>query len=191
MPPRLVMPAWAHAAAVPVLGGLRVQRQRGLARGGEQPCPGLPAQAPQVAQQLEHVAGQGHVAVLGALALLDADAHAVGRAVDVLGLQVAQLGQPQPRAVGQLQEGARLEVRAHGKQPREFVAREDFGRPLRRARQRDLERRAVVSEHGGVEKPERAAILVERRARQMALAPQVQQAALHFSSALSASGERR
>ncbi len=46
------------------------------------------------------------------------------------------------------------------------------------AAQRDVERLAVEPEHGAVQEAERAAVLVDAGARELALAQQVQQVAL-------------
>ncbi len=181
MPPRLVMPAWARAAwyhfwAVASLIGCEASRA------GEQPQPRVGA-VPPAAQQLQHVLGQRNVAVLAALALDDADAHAVGVAVDVGHAQMPQLRQSQARAVGQHQEGSRRRARGDGEQPGDLLAREDLGQALWCDAQWDVEHLAVQSEHGAVEEPERAAVLVDGGARALAIAQQVQQELLHLLGA--------
>ena len=181
MPPAFGDAGVRAGRVVPALGDLGAQRLRGVAQRAEQPRPGARA-APARAQQLQHIVGQRHVAVLGSLALLDTDAHAVNVAVDVLGAQVAHLAQAQPRAVGHHQEASRLVVAGRGEQPRQLLAREDLGQALRGRGQRDLERVAVPAEHDAVEEAVGAAVLVDAGARQLALAQQVQQILLHFSA---------
>ena len=68
--------------AVPALGRLDVQRLRRIMRRGKQPLARMCA-APPDAQHLQYVLRQRYVAILGALALLDPDAHAIGVTVDV------------------------------------------------------------------------------------------------------------
>ncbi len=64
---------------------------------------------PPRTQQFQRVGLQRHVAALVALALDDAQAHAVGVAVDVGHAQTTQLRQAQARGVGQHREGSRPE----------------------------------------------------------------------------------
>jgi len=67
------------------------------------------AQPPIQPQLLEQLGGQQAVAVVSILAGDDADAHAIGRGIDVAAAQVAQLAHAHPSGVGRHQEGARLD----------------------------------------------------------------------------------
>lgn len=98
----------------------------------------------------------------------------------MLGAQRAQLAHTQTQRVGATEQGARLQVRRARQQRRDLGARQDLGQALGRRGQRDLKRLAVQAQHLAVQEAKRAAVLVDAGAREMALAQQVQQVALHL-----------
>jgi hypothetical protein len=165
MPPRLWMPAreravWYQREALSSIKG----------RAGS-----------LCAQQLQHIRGQRNVAILGALALLDAHAHAVAVAVDVPHPQPTQLAHPQSQPVGGHEHRARLAFTSACEQTRELFARQDLRQPLLGLRQRYLDLLRAL-QHRVVQKPERTTGLVHAGACQAPLARQVQQVGLHLRS---------
>ena len=99
-------------------GAVELARRHRLDRVAARKQPALrPRRLPPGAQQLEQLRRQHDVAVLAALALLDADHHAL--AVDVGDLERDHLGDAQARAVGDaqrrlvLEPGAASSSRAH------------------------------------------------------------------------------
>jgi len=169
--------AQAVDAAVPALGLLHMQRPGLAGARAEQPL-ARPAGQPVAAQQRQQIVGQRHVAIAPALALHDVHAHAVASAVDVLRAQRAQLAHAQAQGIGATQQHVGTQVMRARQQGRDLGAREDLRQALQLRGQRNLERLAVQPEHGAVEKAERAAVLVDAGARQMALAHEVQQVLL-------------
>ena len=146
-----------------------------VALADEQPVLG-PVAEPVAAQLGEQSLGKQRVAVLGPLALLDADRHAGG--VDVAELQVTQLRDAQPRAVGGHEHRPVLGVLARREQPRDLFAREDLRQLLRllRTRQRELGRTSFKGDP--VEELKRAGGDVAAARRELALGEQVQKIAL-------------
>jgi len=110
--------------------------------------------------------------------LFDTNAHT--RGVYVGELQVAQLGDPQPRAVGDHENDAMLRVGGQLDQPRDLFARQNVRQLLRRARTRDVELSSGTLERGVVEKPQSADRDVAAAPGKLALLDQVQQVALYF-----------
>ena len=95
---------------------------------GEEPRLG-PAHAPPVAQDLQQLGRQHHVAVLLAFALLDADDHPL--AVDVGGLQMNRFRDAQAGGIAGGQDGAMLEVGDAAEELQDFLGTEDDGQLLR------------------------------------------------------------
>ena len=96
----------------------------GAAAAREQPAmrkhhPAPPAFAPPQPQQFEQLRREHRVAILAALALLDTEQHAL--AVDVVDLEVRDLGHAQARAIGDAERGLVLEARCGFEQPRRFL----------------------------------------------------------------------
>jgi hypothetical protein len=96
----------------------------------------------------------------------------------VLQAQRAQLAHPQAQRVGTAQGGARLETARAGQQPRDLLAREDLGQPLRTARQRRAVGQFGVPEHLAEQEVDRAAGLVDGGARELPLAQQMHEVGL-------------
>ena len=91
---------------------------------GEQPGLGTLA-APVLAQLLQQPRRKRDVAVLVALALVDAQHHPFG--IDVAYAQPPDLARPQPRGIGRHQHRAMLGVGGDGEQPHQLVVVEDLG----------------------------------------------------------------
>ena len=85
--------------------------------------------APPQPQQLQQLRREHGVAVLASLALFDADQHA--RAVDVVDLEVRDLGHAQARAIGDTERGLVLDARRRLEQPRRFLDAQHLGQLAR------------------------------------------------------------
>ena len=96
---------------------------------GEQPRSGAFA-TPVLAQVFEQPRRERDVAVLVALALLDAQTHPCR--VDIRDLQSAEFACPEPRGVGRHQHGSMLGVGGDRKQAHQFVGAQDLGQSGRR-----------------------------------------------------------
>ena len=94
---------------------------------GEEPV-GRAGGLPVVAEQGQQPRREHHVAVPAALALADAEDHAL--AVDVLDAQGDDLGDPQAGGVGGHEDGAVLEADDGGEEAGHLLEAEDDGEPL-------------------------------------------------------------
>ena len=120
-------------------GAVELARRDRLHRIAAREQPALrPRRPPPGAQQLEQLRRQHDVAVLAALALLDADHHAL--AVDVGDLERDDLGDAQARAIGDAQRRLVLEPGRRLQQPRHLL-RAQHDRQLARL----VDERAVCS----------------------------------------------
>ena len=88
--------------------------------------------APVLAQGLQQLRAQRHIAVLAAFALADVDEHAV--AVDILDLQLAQLGSAHTGRVQRHQHGAMKQIAGRVDQPDRFFLRQNDRQAPRRLR---------------------------------------------------------
>ena len=123
--------------------------------------------APPGALPLQQQGREHRVAVLAALALFDAQRHAL--AVDVGDLQADDLARAQAGAIGQRQRGMVLQVRDRSEQPSNLILAEHHGQGLRHshglnlgqqlaAAQRDLEEELQAGERG-VDRDRRGALV--------------------------------
>ena len=94
---------------------------------GEEPV-GRAGGLPVFAEQGQQPRREHDVAVLAALALADAEDHAL--AVDVVDAEGDDLGDPQPGGVGGHEDGAVLEADDGGEEPGDLVGAEDDGELL-------------------------------------------------------------
>ena len=128
----------------------RPSEQRPVAMSaGEQPGTGALV-APVVAELRETPLRQRHVAVLAALALVDAQAHPLG--IDVRDLQMADLADPEPGSVSPHQHGEVLDVPGDGEQLDQLVMAEDIRQYRRRLGAGHVEVRVGSAERDAVEK---------------------------------------
>ena len=142
-------------------GAVGIGEQPQLRRGG------LPVGTPV----REQARGQGHVAVPGPLALLDAHGHPVG--VEIGDLEVDQLAHPQAGGIGGGEQEAVADARAGVEQAPDLLAAEDLGELLGLPGGRDDEVRAIVTKGDVVEEAEGVSRLVTRAPGQLALLEQV------------------
>jgi hypothetical protein len=164
-------------AAGAVDGARRVRARR------KQPVRGLgpsAAVAPVQPQVVEQLSSQQRIAVLSALALDDADAHAVGGGVDVAATQPAQLAQAQATGIGQGQEHPGLGRDRCGQQRGHLGARQHFRQPLRIAAHGDLRSTLILAQHIANQEAQGARSDVDGGARPLSLLQQEQQVSLNL-----------
>ena len=131
-----------------------------------------PAHLPIVAQDLQELGRQHHVAVFLAFALLDADDHSL--AVDVGGLQLNRLRDAQAGGIARGQDGVVFDVGDAAEEPLNFLGTEDDRQLLRLlGKRQDLFRRPVPFERHTVEKAQRRNGGVDRAGRQLLLVGQI------------------
>ena len=129
---------------------------------GKQPVLG-PGQAPVGAQDAQQLRREHDVAVLAALALLDADHHAA--AVDVGDLEADRLRGAQARRIGRGQRGAVLQARHRLEEAHDLVGAQHH-RQLAAARAHTGSARASrPAERHAIEEAQGADRLVQRRPR--------------------------
>jgi hypothetical protein len=87
--------------------------------------PAPPSFAPPQPQQFQQLGREHRVAILAALALLDTQQHACR--VDIVDLQMRDLGHAQARAVGDTERGLVLDARCRFEQPRRFLEAQHLG----------------------------------------------------------------
>ena len=119
---------------------------------GKQPAL-WPRRLPPGAQQFEQMRREHHVAVLAALALLDADHHAL--AVDVGHLQRDHLGDAQARAIGHAQRRLVLEPGRRLQQARHLLRAQDHRQLARLAHKRVWFTMSASPERHREEEPQR------------------------------------
>jgi hypothetical protein len=175
---RLAQPGAADRGPASLLQGGDTHRLPGVAA-GEQPAPG-PRQAPVGAQDRQQLRREHHVAVLAALALLDADQHPA--AVDRPRLQPGDLAGAQACTVGRGQGGAVAQAGNRFEEAHDLVGAEHHRQPLRLARRDDALDRVAPPQRGAVEEPQGAHGLVDVRPRAL-LADQVQLVGAHLLKA--------
>lgn len=129
--------------------------------------------APVTTQLSEQRRREQRVAILRALALLDANGHAIG--VDIADLDVTRLRQSQARCIGGHQEGAVLQVGRVLEKRGDFLTRENLRQALGDPRARQLELRVRHLEGDAIEKLQRARHHVAAAVRELALPEQIQQ----------------
>ena len=117
----------------------------------KQPALRLP-HAPPVAQQFEQLWRQHHVAILAALALLDADHHAL--AVDVRGLERHHLGRAQASAISHAERRLVLEPRRRLQETRDLLRAQNDGKLVGLADERQMARDIGPAERHTEEKPQ-------------------------------------
>ncbi len=143
---------------------IRMQRMCRVAA-GEQPVrrPCLPPVAAQDAEQLRR---QHDVAVLAALALLNADHHPA--AVDVGELEAGQLGRTQSGGIASGQRDPVLQVGHRLEEPHHLLGTEHDRKLAWFARIGDPLRQVGSTQRGAVEEPQRTDDLVQPRPRDAA-----------------------
>ena len=156
---RLSSPAAAQAVRQAACRPCRMQRMRCVAA-GEQPMR-RPRQPPVVAQDAEQLRRQHDIAVLAALALLDADHHPA--AVDVGELEAGHLGRTQSGRIGGGQRDAMLQVGHCLEEAHHLLGAEHHRQLAWFARIGDPLRQIGSTERGSVEEPQRADDLVQPR----------------------------
>jgi len=87
----------------------------------------LPTNLPPLPQESEQIRGEHGIAIAPALAALDPKEHSL--AVDAGDLQHRNLGDTQPRAIGDRERGLVLEARRCVEQPGDLIAAEHHGQP--------------------------------------------------------------
>jgi hypothetical protein len=135
---------------------------------------GLPVRA----QRLQQPRGEGDVAVLGALALLDPHRHAIG--IDVRHFEGDRLAHAQTRGVDGRQQEPMARMPRHGEQPPHFFPAQDLGQFLRLLRERDVKVCARVAERHVVEEAEGIGRLTARAPGELALLNQMGEVRLDF-----------
>ena len=118
---------------------------------GEEPV-GRPGGLPVLAEQGQQPGREHDVAVLAALALADAEDHAL--AVDVVDAQGDDLGDPQAGGVGGHEDGAVLEAGDGREEPGDLGGAEDDGELLRLLGAGDAVQDPLPAEGDVVEEPE-------------------------------------
>ena len=164
-------------------GAAGIQRLGAVQSGRKYPVLGASmasASPPVQPQLLQQFGTQQAVAVVPTLAGDDADAHAVGRGVDVAAAQVAQLAHAHPRRIGRHQEGAGLEGHRRVEHGGHLGSRQHLGQPLRRQRHGDARTPVGLAEHLAHQKAQGAGGLVDAGAGQVPITHEVQQVRLQL-----------
>lgn len=151
-------------------------RPAGIAR-AKQPLR-RPVDAPVAAQFSKQRRREQRIAVLRALALLDAQRHAPG--VHIAQFEMTDLRQAQAGAVRGHEDRAVLQVDGLLDERCHFLAREDLRQLLRLTRLRNLELRLWTLKRHAVEEPNALRRDVAARPGELALANQVQQVVLNL-----------
>ena len=128
----------------------------------EQPMDG-PRQPPVGAQDAEQLRRQHDVAVLAALALLDADHHPA--AVDVGDLEAHHLRDTQSGGIGGGQRGASFQARHRLEEAHDLVGTEHHRQLARLARMRDPLRQVGLAQRDAIKEAQGTDGLVQRRPR--------------------------
>ena len=144
---------------------------------GEEPAFGT-YPAPVLAQLLQEPGRERDVAVLVALALVDAQAHPLR--VDIADAQAPELARPKPRGVGRHQQRPVLAVGGDAEQPHQLVVVQELGQGRRRLGARQVEVRLGQAERDAVEKANGVASAVAALPAQPPLLVQIDEVVLDF-----------
>jgi hypothetical protein len=176
MPPLLVdaRPQFGHR--VDLLGHRDIDRARALPIAEEPDARrhGLPVRA----QLLQEAGGERHVAVFGALALLDPDRHAVG--VDVRHLERDCLADAEAGGIDGGQQESLARMRRHRQQVPHLFPAQDLRQSLRLLREGHVKVGPRMAERHVIEEPEGVRRLTARAPGELPLVDQVGEIRLHL-----------
>ena len=117
-----------------------------------------PGRFPIGAKDCQQPRREHDVTVLAALALADADDHAL--AVDVVDVQLGDLGDPQAGGISGHEDGTVLDISDGRKEPSHLVRTEDDGKGTRLLDRRDGIRDVVAAQGDTVQEPQGGTSLV-------------------------------
>ena len=137
-----------------VAGAIELTRRHRIDRvlPGKQPAL-RPRDAPPVAQKLQQLRREHRVTILAALAVLDAQHHAL--AVDVRDLQRDDLGDAQAGAIGDAERGLVLDAGRRLQEARDLLGAQDDRQLARLMHDRQMPGRVGAIERHGEEEPQR------------------------------------